>query len=298
MILNTTALSPVIGRAPFAAPMQRAPTTLPAVNESTDPNTTAADEIPGITDDDGTPVGGRADVGADRFYFRQLLSGLDFAMDDPIAQQMGNFTYLIGDRASGECVVVDPAYGVAEIKAIAEADGMRLVGMLVTHFHADHCGGDMMGFQVQGAAELLELTSVPVHIQGDEEEWITKTTTLTREDLAVHDPGDVIRVGDIPVQLIHTPGHTPGSQCFLVNGRLVSGDTLFLDGCGRTDLPGGDPEALYYSLTRTLARVPDDAVLYPGHNYSHLPHQRMGDNRMSNRVLRPATPEQWLMMFT
>lgn len=247
---------------------------------------------------DTTPVGGRAELGPDRFYFRQLLSGLDFAEQDPVAQQMGNFSYLIGDRASGECVVVDPAYGVAELKALAEADGMRLVGALVTHFHADHCGGDMMGFKVQGAAELLELVSIPIHVQADEEEWITKTTTLTRENLALHAPGDVIRVGDVPIQLIHTPGHTPGSQCFLVNGRLVSGDTLFLDGCGRTDLPGGDPEALYYSLTQTLARVPDDAVLYPGHNYSHLPYQRMGDNRMSNRVLRPTTPEQWLMMFT
>ena len=236
--------------------------------------------------------------GADRFYFRQLLSGLDFGIGDALAEGMANFSYLIGDRATGECLVVDPAYGVAELKAIAEADGMRITGVLVTHYHADHCGGNMMGIDVQGAAELLNLISVPIHIQADEEEWVLKTSGLDQGDLATHGPGDIVMVGEIPVQLVHTPGHTPGSQCFLVNGRLVSGDTLFLDGCGRTDLPGGDPEALYYSLTQTLSRVPDNAILYPGHNYSRLPYQRLGDNRTSNRVLMPVSAEQWLSIFT
>ena len=104
-------------------------------------------------------------------------------------------------------------------------------------------------------------------------------------------------VGEIPIQLLHTPGHTPGSQCFHVNGCLVSGDTLFLDGCGRTDLPGGDPEALYFSLTRTLAKVPDDTVLFPGHMYSQEPAERLGDTRERNVVFRPGSVEQWMMMF-
>ena len=87
-----------------------------------------------------------------------------------------------------------------------------------------------------------------------------------------------MQVGDVPITLVHTPGHTPGSQCFLVDGKLLAGDTLFLDGCGRTDFPGSDPAAMYESLMTRLARVPDDTVLYPGHFYStravghHGPH--------------------------
>jgi hydroxyacylglutathione hydrolase len=240
-----------------------------------------------------------ADTGAgeDRFYFRQLLAGRDVATSDALARQMVNFVYLIGDRHTGECVVVDPAYGVADIAAVAAADGMRLTGALITHYHPDHCGGSMMGHRIEGVAELLELAPMPVHVQRDEAEWVTKVTDLTMADLTPHDAGDSVMVGEIPIQLLHTPGHTPGSQCFFVNGCLVSGDTLFLDGCGRTDLPGGDPEALYHSLTTTLARVPDDAVLFPGHMYSDRPAERLGDTRSHNVVFKPGSVEQWMMMF-
>ncbi len=234
---------------------------------------------------------------ADRFYFRQLLAGRDFATTDPVARQMVNFVYLIGDRVTRECVVVDPAYGVHELAAIAAADEMELTGALVTHYHPDHCGGAMMGMRIEGVTELLEIAQVPIHVQADEVEWVTKVTDLTAADLSGHSSGDSVMVGEIPIQLLHTPGHTPGSQCFFVNGCLVSGDTLFLDGCGRTDLPGGDPEALYYSLTQTLAQVPDDAVLFPGHMYSQAPAERLGDTRSRNVVFRPGSVEQWMMMF-
>lgn len=235
--------------------------------------------------------------GGDRLYFRQLLAGRDFATSDPVARQMVNFVYLIGDRATGECVVVDPAYGVADLTRIAGEDDMTITGALVTHYHPDHCGGSMMGMRIEGVTELLELAPVPIHVQADEAEWVTKVTELTLSDLTPHRSGDAVTVGEIPIQLLHTPGHTPGSQCFFVDGRLISGDTLFLDGCGRTDLPGGDPEALYYSLTQTLAQVPDDAVLYPGHMYSHLPSEPLGDTRSRNVVFRPGSVEQWMMMF-
>lgn len=235
--------------------------------------------------------------GADRVYFRQLLAGRDFATQDQIARQMVNFVYLIGDRATGECVVVDPAYGVADLVRIAAEDGMRITGALVTHYHPDHCGGHMMGFDIEGVSELLGLGAVPVHVQDDEAEWVLKVTDLSDSDLVRHRAGDIVTVGEVPIELLHTPGHTPGSQCFLVDGRLVSGDTLFLDGCGRTDLPGGDPEALYLSLTQTLARVPDDAILFPGHQYSPAASERLGDTRDRNMVFKPKSAEQWLMMF-
>jgi glyoxylase-like metal-dependent hydrolase (beta-lactamase superfamily II) len=138
---------------------------------------------------------------------------------------------------------------------------------------------------------------VPVHIHKLEAEGVRKVTGLSESDLVKHDSGDKVNVGGIEIELLHTPGHTPGSQCFLVNNSLVSGDTLFLDGCGRTDLPGGDAEALYYSLTQTLAAVPDDAVLYPGHQYSVESCDLLGDTRARNVVFKPTSAEQWLMMF-
>ncbi|MEI6128925.1 MAG: MBL fold metallo-hydrolase, partial [Planctomycetota bacterium] len=115
--------------------------------------------------------------------------------------------------------------------------------------------------------------------------------------LALHDSGDVLKVGEISIQLIHTPGHTPGSQCFLVQNRLVAGDTLFLQGCGRTDLPGGDPRDLYLSLTQKLAQVPDSATLFPGHLYGPRPSALLGETRKSNTVFKPRTELEWLQLF-
>ena len=235
----------------------------------------------------------------DRLYFRQLLAGRDYAAGDQIARQMVNFAYLVGDRETGEAVAVDPAYDPAELVDVLAADGMRLTGVLVTHYHPDHVGGDLGGWSIGGVAELLALPGVDakLHVQQEEAWGVKRVTGCSDSDLALHSSGDVVEVGAIPITLIHTPGHTPGSQCFHVDGKLVSGDTLFLDSCGRTDLPGGDPEQLYESLTQKLAIVPDDAVLYPGHLYSAEPNAPMGDVRRTNIVYRPRTREQWMMMF-
>jgi hydroxyacylglutathione hydrolase len=221
----------------------------------------------------------------DRLYFRQLLSGRDFAVGDALAAQMVNFVYLIGDRATGECLVVDPAYAVDELVDIAASDDMAVVGALATHYHPDHIGGSMMGFDIAGITALLERRTCPVHVQRAEVPWVVRTTGIGEDDLVAHDPGDVVQVGDVVVELVHTPGHTPGSQCFLVADRLVAGDTLFLDGCGRTDLPGSDPRAMEHSL-RQLARVPDDVVLFPGHRYSIASSASMGSVKASNWVMQ------------
>ncbi len=174
-----------------------------------------------------------ADTELPRLYFRQLLAGRDIARTDPIARQMVNFVYLIGDRETGEAVAIDPAYDPAGILDVLAADGMRLTGVLATHYHPDHVGGSMMGFDIAGVHELLELTSVPVHVQAEEAPLVQQVTDLTDADLVSHRSGDVVTVGEIPIELVHTPGHTPGSQCFMLDGALVSGDTLFLEGCGR-----------------------------------------------------------------
>jgi glyoxylase-like metal-dependent hydrolase (beta-lactamase superfamily II) len=233
----------------------------------------------------------------DRLYFRQLLAGRDIAHDDPVARQMVNFVYLVGDRDTGEAVVIDPAYDIAGILDVLAADGMRLTGALATHYHPDHVGGEMAGHSIQGVRELLESAPVPIHVQADEAPWVLRVTDLAASDLVEHQGGDVVMAGEIPIELIHTPGHTPGSQCFLVDNRLVAGDTLFLEGCGRTDLPGGDAALLYESLTQKLAKVPDDAVLFPGHRYSAEPSATMGETRHMNYVFRPKSEQEWLAMF-
>lgn len=237
-----------------------------------------------------------SDTTADRLFFRQLLSGRDYAADDPMARQMVNFSYAIGDRQTGECILVDPAYAVGDIVDFVESEGLHVAGVLATHYHADHVGGSMMGHTIEGVAALLERSSVPIHVNKHEAPWVARTTGLGETDLVSHDSGDIVTVGDIEITLVHTPGHTPGSQCFLTLGCLVSGDTLFLDGCGRTDLPGSNPEQMYESLS-LLAGLPDDTVLLPGHRYSEAPAAQMSDVRANNYVFKPRSKEQWMMMF-
>jgi glyoxylase-like metal-dependent hydrolase (beta-lactamase superfamily II) len=232
----------------------------------------------------------------ERLYFRQLLSGRDFAQGDMIAAQMRNFAYLIGDRETGDTVVVDPAYAANDLVDILESDGMKLSGVLVTHHHPDHVGGSMMGFELKGLAELLERRSVPVHVNSLEADWVSRVTGIARSDLTGHEHGDRISVGDVEVELLHTPGHTPGSQCFLLDGRLVAGDTLFLEGCGRTDFPGGSVDDMYRSLQQ-LAKLPGDPTVFPGHWYSMEPSASLSDVRRTNYVYRAGDLDQWRMLM-
>ena len=229
-------------------------------------------------------------------YLRQLLVGRDVGRGDPAGTQMQNFVYLLGDREAGKCLVVDPAWDVAGITERAREDGMRITGALVTHYHPDHCGGSIFGLSIEGVAKLQDLSPCKVHVHRLEGDGVKKVTGLSDSDLAVHQPGDVVTVGDIPIQLVHTPGHTPGSQCFLIGNALVSGDTLFLDGCGRTDLPGSNPEDMYDSLQR-LAKLPEDVIVFPGHQYHPAPCATLGEVCASNYVFRPKSREQWLTMF-
>jgi glyoxylase-like metal-dependent hydrolase (beta-lactamase superfamily II) len=233
---------------------------------------------------------------SDRLYFRQLLSGRDFAEGDVFATQMRNFAYLIGDRQTGDCLVVDPAYAANDLLDALEADGMHLSGVLVTHHHPDHVGGSMAGFELKGLAELLERAGVPVHVNSQEALWVSRVTGIGMGDLTQHEHGDKVGVGDIGIELLHTPGHTPGSQCFLLEDRLIAGDTLFLEGCGRTDFPGGDSDAIYRSLQQ-LAQLPGDPTVFPGHWYSLEPSASLSEIKRSNYVYRVADLEQWRMLM-
>lgn len=224
----------------------------------------------------------------DDLYFVQTAVG-----------EMENLTYAIGSRSAREVLLVDPAWSVDALLDRAEADGMRVVGALVTHYHQDHVGGSIFGMTIEGLDRLLARHPVPIHVQSREAEGVRRVTGVSASDLVAHEGGDVLALGPVRVRLLHTPGHTPGSQCFLVEtgdepGRLVSGDTLFLNACGRVDLPGGDPEAMYRSLDGVLKKLPDETILYPGHLYAPEPYATMGEQKRTNPYLRAATLEQFL----
>lgn len=189
---------------------------------------------------------------------------------------MENFVYLIGDLQSRQTLVVDPAWQVDTILRQAQADGMDIVGALVSHHHHDH---------TNGLVELLEAKEVPVYVHKDDAEFVD----LPAGSLVKTGHGQEISVGGLTVKTVHTPGHTPGSQCFHVRNHLVSGDTLFIQGCGRCDLPGGDPEQMYYSLTQKLMRMDDGTILLPGHNYAEKPRSTLGEEKTSNPYLKTAS---------
>jgi glyoxylase-like metal-dependent hydrolase (beta-lactamase superfamily II) len=200
---------------------------------------------------------------------------------------MMNFVYLIGCTETREAAVVDPAWDVPAILELARKSDLRITRILLTHGHPDH---------MNGLEALLDATDAKICLHAQETDYLKEVAAFfgmpidfmgRRESSfqAVSD-GDTIIIGKLPVRVLHTPGHTPGSQCFLVDGNLVSGDTLFVNACGRVDMPGGDPEAMWHSLTRKLAALDDETILYPGHNYGTRSTATMGEQKRDNPYLR------------
>jgi len=216
-------------------------------------------------------------------YLRQLEIG-----------PMQNFVYLVGDPESREAAVIDAAWDIDTILNVAATDGMTITKALVTHFHPDHLGGRFMGMSITGATELVAKCPVKVHIHKSESGFVGRVSDLSASDVVPVDGGDTITIGNVPVTFIHTPGHTPGSQCFLAAGNLISGDTLFIGSCGRSDLPGSDPADLYRSLNQTLRSLPDDTVVYPGHNYGDRPTSTIGHEKRRNLFMRFESLDEFL----
>ena len=203
---------------------------------------------------------------------------------------MMNFVYLIGCAETREAAVVDPAWDVPAILKMAEDCDLKITRILLTHGHPDH---------MNGLEALLKATDAQVCLHADETDYLKEVSAyfgmpvdfLGRRsgNLRAMADGETIHLGKLPLQFLHTPGHTPGSQCFLTEGSLVSGDTLFVNACGRVDLPGGDPEKMWHSLTHRLGTLDDSTVLYPGHNYGDRPTATMGEQKQNNPYLKFAS---------
>ena len=220
-------------------------------------------------------------MNTDDLYLEQLLVG-----------PMDNFIYLIGSKSTREVAIIDPAWDIdALLNHIQEKD-LKLASVLVTHYHPDHIGGGMGGHSIEGIAELLEKDPVKIFVHKLEAEGVKKVTGVSDTDLNIVESGDHLTIGENDIEFLHTPGHTPGSQCFKVNNNLVSGDTLFVQGCGRVDLPGSNSEDMFHSLQK-LSALPNETILYPGHNYSAEPYESMERVKEINTYLRIEDLDMW-----
>ncbi len=188
---------------------------------------------------------------------------------------MQNFTYLIGDEETGKAAVVDPHGEVDRIIKLASERNLKIKYVLNTHSHFDHVGGN---------EELARKTGAKI---------VAHAKAPTKKDVALKD-GDIIRVGKLEIRVLHTPGHTVEAVCYLVQGKLLTGDTLFVGECGRTDLPGGSPAEMWDSLLNKLSKLDDSIEVYPGHDYGAKPHSTIGYEKQHNYTLKPRTREEFV----
>jgi len=222
---------------------------------------------------------------SETLFFKQLLSGRDHAKIHPVAGQMANFAYLVGCRKTGQCLAVDPSWDPRGIFDIAKENEMRLVGSVATHCHPDHVGGQMGGMEIAGVREITELTQGVVHVHELEAQFLSAITGVPKEKLVLHQDDDLIELGELSIRVLHTPGHSPGHICLLVENHLITGDLLFVGACGRIDLPGSEPKKMVASLKK-VASLPNDTIVYPGHDYGRAITSTIGEEKQTNPYLR------------
>ncbi|MGQ9582053.1 MAG: MBL fold metallo-hydrolase [Thermoplasmatota archaeon] len=188
---------------------------------------------------------------------------------------LANFTYLVADEETGEGVVIDPTGDLSKLLRTIESEGLRIRYILNTHSHPDHTSGNRRLAAETGAR-------VAAH-----------RLSGLRKDLPLDD-GAQLEVGRLRIKVLHTPGHTRDSVCYLIEKKLFTGDTLFVGECGRTDAPGGDAGALHESLFGKLLKLPDDTEVYPGHDYGPRPTSTLGHERRTNYTLEPRSREEFI----
>lgn len=216
----------------------------------------------------------------------------DLYLEQILVGPMENFVYLIGSKSTREVAIIDPAWDINGLLGHIQERDLKLSAVLVTHYHPDHVGGGMGGHSIEGLAELLEKESVKTYVNKLEADGLKKVTGLSDIDMNEVDSGDHLKIGNNDIEFLHTPGHTPGSQCFKVNNNLISGDTLFVQGCGRVDLPGSNSEDMFHSL-RKLSKLPDETIIYPGHNYGPIESETLEKVKEINSYLRIEELDLW-----
>ncbi len=192
-----------------------------------------------------------------------------------------NFVYLVGSRAAGEAVVVDPAWDVPAIRDIAAKARLRISAAAVTHAHHDHA---------HGLDGLVRATGVPVLVHHRD---AGELRTVYDGPLSPVEDGEEYHLGRLRLRFLHTPGHTPGSQCLLAGGALFTGDTLMVGALGRPGSQAGAVKAMWRSVSEVFACLPDGLVLYPGHDYGRRQVSTLGDERRVNPCLLPRSYEEF-----
>lgn len=194
---------------------------------------------------------------------------------------MENFVYLIGDKQTKKASIVDPGWDAPAILKMAQDKGYTITNILVSHTHFDH---------INALDDLLKKVDAKVHVHKAEASYLKSA----QGNIEPCESGDILELGNTKIRFIHTPGHTPGSQCFQVEDNLVSGDTLFINGCGRCDLPGGNPEEMYDSLHNKLMKLKDATILYPGHNYASTQTSTIAQEKNNNPFMLKESLEDFL----
>lgn len=194
---------------------------------------------------------------------------------------MENFIYLITDKKTRRSAVVDPAWDVPTILERARNQDTPITDILLTHSHHDHING------IEG---VLAEYDAQLHLCRSEAEFWGQYLDLP----TLHRGGDIIRLGETEITVLHTPGHTPGSACYRINNDVISGDTMFVYGCGRCDLRGGDPEQMFETLRRLGSELPPETRILPGHNYSVTPTCSMAEELDGNPFMHFAQKAQFI----
>ncbi len=185
---------------------------------------------------------------------------------------MENFIYLIEDTATKHAAVVDPAWEAGEILALAKRKGLTITDILLTHSHHDH---------INAIDQVLDQHDAQLHLTHEESQFWGKPTIKP----TLHHGGDDIQIGDTSIRVLHTPGHTPGSACYQVGDQLITGDTMFVFGCGRCDLAGGDPNVMFDTLRQLKTDLPDQTIIRPGHNYAVKSRSTFAEQKSGNPFL-------------
>jgi glyoxylase-like metal-dependent hydrolase (beta-lactamase superfamily II) len=223
------------------------------------------------------------DIGT--FHVRQVPAG-----------PMGNCLYVLGNPEARKAFIIDPAWDPVGLYQAAEADGYEVEAVVLTHSHQDHVGGEIFGQMIPGLRELDQHVELAVHVHSLEAARVRELTGIPNERIQTFEDGDQLKLGDASIEILHTPGHSPGSVCFLAGHHLISGDTLFVQACGRTDLPGSNIDDMFYSLQR-LSGLPEETRVYPGHNYGPTPTSTIGNERQWNMFMRVPTLEKWQFLM-